>query len=386
MKTVHLGVMHRKNDTRIFIKECHSLKEYGYSVTYITSDVYGDKSDYVENGVKVRFYAYDRKAYGTTKYIYKKIWARHKMSKQISRLIEEEAAEILHVHEYNIAFAVRYLKKKFPKLKIIYDVHEDSIGELLGKEKDNWIKRTMRLYSVKRDEHWLIKNASAVIAATDYIGKLCCDRNGVLEVVKNFPKLSDISCDNSDLCKRDNVICYVGGVTENRGITRIIRNSREINGKVIIGGSIEENYRKDLESNYAMLMSEKIEWRGQVSRDGVNQIYKESVLGLCLLLQDPNYINALPIKLFEYMAAGIPVVCSDFPLWRKIVEEAECGIAVDPYDDKSIIKVINMLLEDRQLAQNMGNNGRRGVLEKYNWATEEKKLLAVYDRVCHLDK
>ena len=78
------------------------------------------------------------------------------------------------------------------------------------------------------------------------------------------------------------------------------------------------------------------------------------------------------------MAAGIPVVASDFPLWKQIVEEAECGILVNPYDEEEIVKAVNRLLFDRELAKKLGDNGRHAVQEMYSWEHEESILLEAY--------
>ena len=79
------------------------------------------------------------------------------------------------------------------------------------------------------------------------------------------------------------------------------------------------------------------------------------------------------------MEAGIPVVLSDFPIWREILNHYKCGISINPDNKEEIIDAINMLLDNPQLAKEMGENGRKAVEEKYNWRTEEKKLLNIYN-------
>jgi glycosyltransferase involved in cell wall biosynthesis len=87
------------------------------------------------------------------------------------------------------------------------------------------------------------------------------------------------------------------------------------------------------------------------------------------------------VKMFEYMAAGIPPIASNFPLWREIVEGNDCGLCVDPLDPAAIAEAIDYLVTHHDEARRMGANGRRAVLEKYNWSIEEAKLLALYSRV-----
>ena len=78
------------------------------------------------------------------------------------------------------------------------------------------------------------------------------------------------------------------------------------------------------------------------------------------------------------MAAGLPVVASDFPLWKEIVEGNRCGITVDPLDPKAIARAIEYLLTHPEEARRMGENGRRAVEEKYNWGKEAEKLVRLY--------
>ena len=79
--------------------------------------------------------------------------------------------------------------------------------------------------------------------------------------------------------------------------------------------------------------------------------------------------------MFEYMGAGVPVIASDFPLWRTIVEDADCGVLVDPLDPRDLATSIDAMYEDRGRAAEMGRNGSNAVLNRYNWHVEEIKLI-----------
>jgi len=126
---------------------------------------------------------------------------------------------------------------------------------------------------------------------------------------------------------------------------------------------------------------EKVDFLGWLDRNGVKAALNESVAGLVTLHPIINYLDALPVKMFEYMAAGLPVIASNFPLWKKIIENNQCGLCVDPLDPRAIAKAIQYLVAHPIEAEQMGRNGQRAVQEKYNWDIEERKLLSFYQRV-----
>jgi len=94
-----------------------------------------------------------------------------------------------------------------------------------------------------------------------------------------------------------------------------------------------------------------------------------------------NYRDALPVKMFEYMLAGIPVIASDFPILQDIINQEKCGICVNPLDSKAIGEAIEYLASNNTEAEKMGERGKKAVAEKYNWGREENKLLSVYQKV-----
>ncbi len=125
----------------------------------------------------------------------------------------------------------------------------------------------------------------------------------------------------------------------------------------------------------------KVEYLGQISRKELYEELMTSSVGVATFLPEPNHIHSQPNKMFEYMSAGIPVVASNFPLWKEIIEGNRCGICVDPMNPKAIADAINYLLINLDKAEEMGKNGQKAVINKYNWESEKKELLGLYEKL-----
>jgi glycosyltransferase involved in cell wall biosynthesis len=85
--------------------------------------------------------------------------------------------------------------------------------------------------------------------------------------------------------------------------------------------------------------------------------------------------------MFEYMAAGIPAVVSNFQLWESVLASNDCGRVVDPLDSDAGARVLLDYWNDPATRERQGRNGRRAVLEHYQWHTEGRKLLEVYQQL-----
>ncbi|MCD8503277.1 MAG: glycosyltransferase [Bacillaceae bacterium] len=110
-------------------------------------------------------------------------------------------------------------------------------------------------------------------------------------------------------------------------------------------------------------------------------LQEQWLAGVALFPPTEHYFKKELTKFFEYMTAGIPILCSNFPAWEAFVKKYNCGIAVDPFDDGAIVKAIQYLRNNKSEAVKMGNNGRRAVVDRLNWETEGRKLVDLYHRL-----
>lgn len=105
----------------------------------------------------------------------------------------------------------------------------------------------------------------------------------------------------------------------------------------------------------------------------------QATAGLALLKPVGDYPDSYTTKLFEYMALGLPVITSDFPLYKEIVERHQCGFCVSPYNPVQVADALVYLIEHPDEALRMGQRGREAVKQEYSWATEARKLLNFYE-------
>jgi glycosyltransferase involved in cell wall biosynthesis len=290
-------------------------------------------------------------------------------------------ADLYHFHDPEL-MPVGLLLKLITRKKIVYDVHEDYSTQTLSKEYMPRLLRKSIAQAIRMLEYLFSHCFDGIIAATDDILSNFSFHKRAISV-KNFPMMSlftNIKKKKSDHFFR---VVYAGIIAEIRGTSQIIRAMHHISSdrkaKLILCGRFSP---RDYEWEIKKLKGyEKVENYGWVEPHAVPELLSIADVGLVCLPPLPNYISSLPIKIFEYMAAGIPVIASDFPLWREIIDGAGCGLLVDPLDPKAISEAIIYIFEHPKEAEEMGKRGGKAIEEQYNWQNEEKKLLHLYERL-----
>ena len=349
MKVCHFTSAHDTNDIRIFIKECQSLCKAGHEVYLV-----GKGEDREEGGVHII-------GCGNVKGRIKRFLT---FSKTVYRKALSLDCDVYHFHDPELLPYGRKLKRK-GKI-VIFDSHEDVPSQILDKP---WIPKPFRklVSSVyRRYETTSVKHLDAVVAATPHIGDKFNGRVRKVAVVNNYPKFDDVLFQTKSFLEREKQVCYVGSISEVRGDSIMREAMKKVDAELIVAGS------HDIET------IGNVRYVGKLDRAEVNKVYGESMVGLCILKPIENYYYSQPIKMYEYMVAGLPFVCSDFPGWKEIVDASGCGICVNPEDTDEIAKAIGMILDDPQSAQEMGVRGHDYVMENCNWENEEKTLVSFY--------
>jgi glycosyltransferase involved in cell wall biosynthesis len=358
----HLTTAHPRGDTRIFHKMCRSLAAAHFKVSLVVADGLADE---IRDGVQIHDVGASRGRFDRIKNapnrVFQKLLSLH--------------ADLYHIHDPEL-IPIGLKLKRMGK-RVVFDSHEDVPKQMLGKPYLNkpalWtLSKVLGTY-----EAWACRQFDGVIAATPFIRDKFLDINPHTVDVNNFPMLGELVA-QVPWADKDAEVCYLGGIARTRGITELVQAMARVQGGVRLNlcGSFTEPAVE--QACKAMPGWQAVNERGFVDRAGVRQVLARSVAGLVTLHPVINYLDALPVKMFEYMAAGIPVIASDFPMWREIVLGNQCGLCVDPLDPAAIAKAIDYLVQHPDEARQMGEKGRRAVLERYNWSVEEAKLLAHY--------
>jgi len=106
-----------------------------------------------------------------------------------------------------------------------------------------------------------------------------------------------------------------------------------------------------------------------------------SIGGFVTLYPTPSYLEAYPVKMFEYMASGLGVIASNFPLYKSFIEDNRCGICVNPLDINEIREAIKYFINNKNEVKEMGARGKKMIKEKYCWEREEEKLFEIYEKL-----
>lgn len=361
----HLTTVHSRYDTRIFIRECSSLaKNKSYNVNLIVADGLGDE---IKNGINI--YDVGRPS-GRIDRIF---WTTKKVFKKAKSL----KSDIYHFHDPELIQTGVKLKRMGKK--VIFDIHENVALQIKDKE---YLPRFVRglVSSIYKcyEKKAVCKFDKLILAETSYksyYGEL----SESTEVVLNMPDIESLEkfyVKN----RKENGIFYIGGISINRGLDVTVEALKILQKSIpdvfmYYIGPYDENIVNSLDISS---IKNNIKFFGRVSLlDGLSYS-KCSKVGISILKPIDNYTKSYSTKVFEYMAIGLPVVTSNFELYKNIIEKYQCGICVDPLSPVEVSNAVKYILTNPAEAKEMGANGRKAVKERYNWGFEERKLFEIY--------
>tara|TARA_R110001632_G_scaffold63318_2_gene151371 strand:+ start:23103 stop:24191 length:1089 start_codon:yes stop_codon:yes gene_type:complete len=359
MKICHITTVHPKNDNRIFYKECITLKNNGHDVTLIVAG----EIDQVIEGVKI---------IGLSKHTSRlKRFFKTSIS-EVLKTVKKVNADIYHFHDPELIFMGLILKMKGKK--VIYDIHENNSASIMSKPyiKSKFTKKSISsLFNLF--ERTAVKYFDGIVTARPDISEKF--KHKKIITLRNFPILIENLADDTDRkVKEKKSVIYVGVMTEIRGIEMLIDAFNEMpEFELWLLGIIRGDFlTKKIEDS-----NENIKYLGIVEPFEVFHHIQKSDAGIITFLPVPNHVRTLATKPFEYMACGKPMIMSNFDYWKNTFGDS--SLYVDPNNKEEIIKATRLLFNDNEMFDKMSKKNSRLSKEEYNWKSESKKLIDLYN-------
>jgi glycosyltransferase involved in cell wall biosynthesis len=362
---IHFTTVHPRDDSRIRSKELASLaRAFDGQVALYVQDGLGDDID-PRHGYPVvdtgpRLGRLPRMLVGG--------W-------RMFRAVLKARPRIAHFHDPELLPWALLLQ--FAGIKAVYDVHEDVPRQVRHNPSLPPLAQRMLPPFVSLAEWIGGLLISGFVVPTQTIFDRFPARRTVL--VRNFPILEELHTPASTPMRdRPLEFTYVGLISEVRNIYAMVETVRRVTppAQLRLAGKFaitETEVRAKAMPDWS-----EVRYEGWKSRQGIADILADGRAGLVLLKPVEHELVSLPIKLFEYMAAGLPVISSDFPVWREVVESANCGLIVDPLDPDAIVAAMQWILDHPDEAEALGRRGRQAVEDQYNWEREGAALVAFY--------
>jgi glycosyltransferase involved in cell wall biosynthesis len=344
------------------------LAKAGYDVSLIVADGKGNES---KDGVNI----YD---VGSSKGHADRML---NTTRRVFAKARELNAEVYHLHDPELLPLGLLLRAT--GIRVVYDMHENLPEQI---RKKHWIHPLIRkplAVIVSIFERLTLNHMTVIMAESSYAQNYSWVKKR--QIVLNFPQVEEfINSENSTQSNKF-LVGYIGEVTFDRGILMTIMALQALRadglpvrfeciGDVATEVAADTIYRNGMQEGW-------IHSPGRLPPNKGWPIIAGCQLGVALLKPIGNYFNSYPTKMFEYMAMGLPVVVSNFPLYRDVIERHQCGFCVDPLSPKEIANAIDFLVSNPKRAKEMGRNGRMAVHENYHWGNEEEKLINLYRNI-----
>jgi glycosyltransferase involved in cell wall biosynthesis len=370
MRVCMLTSVHPVWDTRIYHREARSLAQAGYQVTLIATGVNSQKTS-IKN---VEVVGLERSKW--------RLGRTLNWPPSMKEALKTKA-DIYHFHDPDLLF-VGFLLQKYTGRPVIYDCHEPYEAKILDRQ---WLPKLSRpvvsiIYRVL--ERQIVNHLSAVIVPNDR--QLLRYPDATL--VRNLPRRELVLPEPRQQQPNSRQIIYIGLINEVRGVWNMLKAVNKVStpdSELVLIGRIDTRKLEQKINAYINTHSleQRVNLMGFIPHESLLKYLASATVGLIPFGDVPSLRIAIPTKLFEYMALGLPVVASDLPPIRPFIEQAECGILVPPSDISDLVAALEYIFTHPAEAWQLGENGRQAVLDHYNWEAEEQKLLSLYGELLH---
>lgn len=354
----HVSSAHPWTDNRVHLREAAGLQAAGWRVFLVA----------VESDITVPPTGVTVRTIGRRSRIRRVLLG----SAEAAWLGYRSGARVLHLHDPELAWTVPILRAL--GRRVVFDAHEDLPNQVRDKAYLGATGRSIARFAAGIVVA-VVGRADRVVVATETIADRFDARRTVL--VRNFPRLR---VEDEVDGPRDPAVAFVGALDVNRGarvLADVVRSEHFPHGwRLRIAGVTRPASLLDGFSDG--VAAGRVELHGLVAPARARDLLASASIGVVTLLPTPSHLDCLPTKLFENMAAGLAIVASDFPLWRRLLAGHDCVTFVDPADPKAIATAINSYAADSELLARHSAAAARAARTEFNWDAEERALVSMY--------
>lgn len=368
IKVCHLSSMHRPDD-RIYQRACLGLKREGLEVHLVIT-----LPDELPKNEGVHFHWIKPRSG------WKRRWFSSKEA--VGKAIEVNA-DIYHFHDPDLLPHILKIKKKRPNAKIVYDMHENfnarfkqwGLPAFLG----NWFHK-YQLYKINRMDGYATTTESMKVLFKEVKKPGVVIRNAV-----DVNRLTHIDIESVQAF--DIPTIYTSGANSHaRLVLQTVQSMKylpkELNFQMMFAGRYAPGIKEDLMAQAQKDGTDKYLHLEDMLPWDENFIRTAKALCGCVFYEDNvNNQVTLPNRVYEYMFSGIPIVVSDFPELRKIVEKAQCGVIVSSDKPEEMAQAFEYLLRNPEEAKKMGANGRKAIFKDFGYHIDLKNTIDFYHKI-----
>ncbi len=369
-------------DPRV-LKEAQYLQNNGFAITVLCWDRHADlpENETLPSGVKIIRIQNIPSTYGIG---IRQLLKIPRFWLAVQHYLIRLSPKLIHCHDFDTLPAGLWFGK-LHHISVIYDAHE-YYSELV-KPRLHGIVGKLLFRLIKWAEQFGARNARAVVTVDETLASLYRRKNQSVIILGHYPEKRIADQSNPVFSKPNLTLLYSGRLSADRGLliyANMVRRLQEkgIPVRLLLAGVFTPETEQERFNDYAKSIAKSINFLGWIPYEQLSHVYHEADIGLAVLLPEPRYVAATPVKLFDYMANGLPVVASNFPSIAIIVNAANCGLLVDPRADlSSTVDTIVGWWQNKSVPKVLGENGRQAVLSKYHWENQAIRLKKLYQEL-----
>lgn len=367
-KVIHITILHNRYDTRIFQKECMSLSKK-YDVLLIVNDNSGNETinniKIIDLGVKNN----------------NRLTRLINCIRKINNILIKEKPDIIQVHDPELLLLYHVINRKYI---FVFDLHDDLVLQILEKEYIPRIIRKPISLCSSVVLKFFIGKIDGIITAADYLTDIYKNYNKNILTIWNYPITNLIAKKSSNAISEKVNILFIGTAYTGRSIEDLCKLLAEpIFNEAFTFTIIGETSELLRDRIKEFSKQDNIRLVSHMNYRDLYQVIESYDIGFICDYGFERNNEIIPIKLLEYMAAGLPVITSSLPMVSKIVEDCNNGYIVDLGRRDGMKEVLQEIIENPDKLRELGENSLIGI-KRYDWSIMEDRLLRYYDNLLTL--